>query len=331
MFNAGAESAVLNHPFVCISSDLSSGSNSPFGTDSYVLSLGFIVTAVLVIPFSMSNLDDNIALQVSSSINNRAIIDMCLYMRERRGRWISIEQHVCVRVSINFLCAFTVYLLVHSSLCTLTSYVHLRSSLFLFTRTFYLLLVHAVFFLPPSCERLLSASSQVGGMAVFGVCMVVLLAQFIGLSLPSPRDPWWPAQPDATSTAPSLTVAYIAAVETILANYFFVMTVPSWLAEKRPGVSVSRTIIGAVAISTLLYVLLGLCSVTSPIVWSGTDLISTLVYSSQPVWLISRIAAFVFPLTTLLTSIPVFAVVVRYNLVNARLVSVFVQVFMCAV
>lgn len=35
-------------------------------------------------------------------------------------------------------------------------------------------------------------------------------------------------------------------------------------------------------------------------------------------WLAARIAAIVFPVSTLLTSIPVFAVVVRYNLVNAK-------------
>jgi hypothetical protein len=49
---------------VCLSADDDAvATNSPFGND-YVLSLGYAITAVLVAPFSVANLDDNVVLQV---------------------------------------------------------------------------------------------------------------------------------------------------------------------------------------------------------------------------------------------------------------------------
>jgi hypothetical protein len=50
--------------FVCISADDDAlATNSPFG-DTRVLSLGYAITALLVAPFSLGNLDDNVVLQV---------------------------------------------------------------------------------------------------------------------------------------------------------------------------------------------------------------------------------------------------------------------------
>jgi hypothetical protein len=93
----------------------------------------------------------------------------------------------------------------------------------------------------------------------------------------------------------------------VLANFFFVVTVPSWLNEKAPGVSVGGALGVSVGASTALYLILGIVGAMAPVSWASTDLISTLVYSTNPrVWLAAKIAAFVLPLSTLLTSIPVF-------------------------
>ena len=61
----------------------------------------------------------------------------------------------------------------------------------------------------------------------------------------------------------------------MLANFFFVPTIPSWLNEKAPTVSVASAVTIAVTYSTLLYVAIGLLGAYSAIVWNGSDLVSS--------------------------------------------------------
>ena len=153
---------------------------------------------------------------------------------------------------------------------------------------------------------------QVGGMALLVACVVVWVAQFIGLGLSSALMP-----PFAT-TASGGPTQYTSVLPTVLFNYGFVATTPSWLNEKSASTSTTRTLLASVGLATFLYLALGLFGGLSLAAFgTGADVLSVILEGGVPgMWEVSRVAAYVFPIVNLMASIPVFAVIVRYNLVN---------------
>ena len=63
-------------------------------------------------------------------------------------------------------------------------------------------------------------------------------------------------------------------VGTVLYNYAFVMTVPSWLNERRRNVSVDVSLWASTALSTVTYILIGLLGALSYSFASGDDLLT---------------------------------------------------------
>jgi hypothetical protein len=66
----------------------------------------------------------------------------------------------------------------------------------------------------------------------------------------------------STSLMPTLVLGqgitpYTQVLATVMFNYGFVATMPSWLNEKHPSVSVETTTLGSVTFATALYLLLG--------------------------------------------------------------------------
>lgn len=156
--------------FVCLSADNDAiSTNSPFG-DSYVLSLGWAVTAAFVIPFSLRNLGET-----PGGVGGAGA---------------------------------TGYSWPHSS--PTASRPPPRPPV-------------------PRCQPRADDNIvvQVGGFVVFTLCMAIIIAQFLVLG---------PSSANATVIEPILSpvaeaAAYIPSFETVLANYFFVITIPSWLNE----------------------------------------------------------------------------------------------------
>ena len=138
--------------------------------------------------------------------------------------------------------------------------------------------------------------------------------QFCALGLSSTQVP------TLAPTGSTWGSSYASVLPTVLFNYGFVAAVPSWLNEKGPAVLATNSILTSIAISTALYLALGLFGAASPLAFGGTDFLSLLV-NGDNIWTVSKVAVYVFPAANLMTSIPIFSLLVRYNLVNAEVMS----------
>lgn len=104
----------------------------------------------------------------------------------------------------------------------------------------------------------------------------------------------------------------------ILFNFGLVMAIPSWLAEKKENVRVSRVVYGSTAVSLVLYVAVGLLGALSiPNVSPNALESMTSGAFGTPL----RIGASLFAFFIIGLDIPLFAVLTRYNLVNSGLCS----------
>ena len=112
-------------------------------------------------------------------------------------------------------------------------------------------------------------------------------------------------------------------IGTLLFNYMFVATVPSWVNEKRPGVSVRRSVWGAVALGTFMFASVGLAGAGAyggapDGFMLGNDLLALLLHRGGR---LARAAAYAFPPVALMSGIPVLSICVRYNLLEQDAMS----------
>jgi amino acid permease len=110
-------------------------------------------------------------------------------------------------------------------------------------------------------------------------------------------------------------------VGTVLLNYAFVVTVPSWVNEKRPDVDVNRSIWWSNVAGTTTFILIG---------WLGArafnygpagnqeDMTAKLGEAGAHVWVATRVATYLFPWAALVSGIPVMSITIRYQ-VSERL------------
>jgi len=109
---------------------------------------------------------------------------------------------------------------------------------------------------------------------------------------------------------------------TIIFNYAFVITVPSWINEKREGVGVNKSIWLATSISTVFYMGVGLFGALTFDFKGNEDLLDVINNETTgSLHLISRICVYMFPVAALLSSIPVFSIVIKYNLLDNDMCS----------
>lgn len=99
-------------------------------------------------------------------------------------------------------------------------------------------------------------------------------------------------------------------------SFIFVVTVPSWLNEKRENVNVNQGVWFSTSLSLLMYVATGLLGSMaypniSSLVKSG-DILSIMALPSQPVFL--QVSTYVFSFCVVGLGIPLYSVVIRYNL-----------------
>ena len=164
---------------------------------------------------------------------------------------------------------------------------------------------------------------QVGGMVLTVVCVVVWLCDFTGRGLHAANMPALPPNYDA----------YPTLLSTVLFNYGFVATIPSWLNEKAHKVQVAPTVWWAVLFATAQFLLVsvpaalavanlpGSCSLLAVI--NGTcNVPDANGVPLAPFWEVSKIMVFIFPIANILTSIPVFSIIIRYNMLQIHGVRV---------
>jgi hypothetical protein len=103
----------------------------------------------------------------------------------------------------------------------------------------------------------------------------------------------------------------------IMANYGFVTTVPSWCSEKKPDVSVNKSIWGAALIATTTFFVLGYFGALSYTFPPDGDILSVINNSPESNGF-DKALVYLFPLMVLATTIPVFSIIVRYNLLQNK-------------
>lgn len=129
---------------------------------------------------------------------------------------------------------------------------------------------------------------------------------------------------------------------TILFNFGFVTTVPSWVNEKHPATRVNPTLWSATTLCVLIFGLMGIPAALAfaPMLQGGVtgtcqlqqhdpnyncanDLMQVFTQPSTAPWQTSKVATFIlqasvysFPIVAVVSSIPIFSIVVKYNLVE---------------
>jgi hypothetical protein len=123
---------------------------------------------------------------------------------------------------------------------------------------------------------------------------------------------------------PEVTTAYGSVLSVIVFQFNFALYVPSWLIEKRPDVSVAKSVGWAVFISSAMFLLLGIMGALAFEYPGGQDFLAVLSSKKRRDMLpTSLVGAYLFPAAALLTGIPVASIVIRYNLVESKLCSTF--------
>ncbi|RFU30942.1 hypothetical protein B7463_g5397, partial [Scytalidium lignicola] len=97
-------------------------------------------------------------------------------------------------------------------------------------------------------------------------------------------------------------------------------TVPSFIDELSRHVSIHKSIAFPILICMVLYLVIGLTGAASFQIGRSSDILATLSAADDNKALIT-IVNILFPIAVLVTSVPVFAIVIRYNLVRGNFCS----------
>ncbi|KAG0015994.1 hypothetical protein BGZ80_009500 [Entomortierella chlamydospora] len=119
-----------------------------------------------------------------------------------------------------------------------------------------------------------------------------------------------------TSLVPAVGSDISQTFGTILFNYAFITTVPSWANAKQPNVSIHKTVGWGVGITTTIYVAIAILGGMAFQIPSNSSLIQAIT-SSPDVSVLSQITGYTFPIAALITSIPINIIVIRYNLIQS--------------
>ncbi|CAG8687993.1 3761_t:CDS:2, partial [Ambispora leptoticha] len=116
-----------------------------------------------------------------------------------------------------------------------------------------------------------------------------------------------------TNFVPTIGNDQSQTIGTVLFNYAFVTTVPSWVNDLGSTVSIRKSVWYSATISTIAYIALG-CIGGMAYKMDVTSNIIAAINASKERSIVSVTTTYLFPLTVLITSIPVYTIVVRYNL-----------------
>ena len=104
-------------------------------------------------------------------------------------------------------------------------------------------------------------------------------------------------------------------IGTVLFNYAFIITIPSWINDVNPSVPIRKAVWYSVIMSTVVYLLLGIMGGMAYKMGPTSNIIS-IINKSPERSIVSIIATYLFPLVVLITSIPVYTIIIRYNLLR---------------
>lgn len=147
---------------------------------------------------------------------------------------------------------------------------------------------------------------QVLGLVLLVYCFIAWIIQFCVIGFNADRLPTF---------VPSGSGSVLASV---VFNFGFVTTVPSWLNEKKRDVSVHHSVWVTILIGGVMFLGLGLVGGASNIDFHKQDLLAAITSGKNSGWY-AVLAAYLFPPAALLTGIPVFSIIIRYNLLENKI------------
>ena len=108
---------------------------------------------------------------------------------------------------------------------------------------------------------------------------------------------------------------------TIVFNYAYVTTIPSCFNEKKPHVSINTSMWSSAILSFVLFMFLGVLGAWSYHYSPSDDVLSKInddLSGSPFMNLCSQVTVYLFPLVALVSGIPIFSIIVRYNLMENK-------------
>eukprot|EP00484_Ammonia_sp_Unknown_P025057 CAMPEP_0197043644 /NCGR_PEP_ID=MMETSP1384-20130603/19864_1 /TAXON_ID=29189 /ORGANISM="Ammonia sp." /LENGTH=332 /DNA_ID=CAMNT_0042474973 /DNA_START=25 /DNA_END=1020 /DNA_ORIENTATION=+ len=116
------------------------------------------------------------------------------------------------------------------------------------------------------------------------------------------------------------TALNVDCVGIILFNFAFIVTVPSWYNEKEATASVVKSLLYSIVFVAVLFIVLGVLAAMSFLdedLSNDNQSLFTVIddYGGR----IGKISVYLYPIIQNITSIPVFCIIIRYNLQNSGL------------
>lgn len=107
-------------------------------------------------------------------------------------------------------------------------------------------------------------------------------------------------------------------VGTVMFNYAFAMVIPSWINSSHPSVPIKKTVWTSLILATSVYLLVGLTGGASYRIPPTSNILSTIASTPFNKGSVAFSNNFVFPIFSLITSIPVYIIVIRVNLIQSK-------------
>ncbi|KAK5577202.1 hypothetical protein RB653_002142 [Dictyostelium firmibasis] len=101
-------------------------------------------------------------------------------------------------------------------------------------------------------------------------------------------------------------------------NYAFITTIPSWVNESKPTVNLKKSVWISTGFSTILFIIVGIFGALSFSSMSSNSTILSLINLSNKANIFSKLSVYLFPFIVLASTIPVFSIIVRYNLTQNK-------------
>ncbi|CAG8454272.1 13435_t:CDS:10 [Cetraspora pellucida] len=92
-------------------------------------------------------------------------------------------------------------------------------------------------------------------------------------------------------------------VGTVLYNYAFITTIPSWVNDTDQNVSIRKSVLYSIIISTISYILLGVLGGMAYTMSAASNIIAVINKSNERT-VISLVTTYLFPVAALITSVP---------------------------
>ncbi|KAI9478906.1 MAG: hypothetical protein EXX96DRAFT_505695 [Benjaminiella poitrasii] len=121
-----------------------------------------------------------------------------------------------------------------------------------------------------------------------------------------------------TALLPAFGNDYSAILGIAIFNYSFITTIPSWINNMSPTVNIHHCLFISIVISIVFYLIFGISGAMAYKMDASSDILVILTTKGS---LISKITSYLFPIFALITSIPVYTIVVRSNLIRGKICS----------